>query len=179
MKVKIESEVAQSCPTLSNRMDCSPPGSSTHGILQARVLEWGAIAFSEQCYSRSQIPLQGLSKRCSSGDTRDKSWSPSTPSTTHGGFRLSEGETEISKKVELILGVTPWRARLRSSTKLINHAVLRKLFRSYLISELSNQIDNGKPCFRGQTAHGWRATYGDTSCVYIERMLASAYLIGN
>ena len=46
MKVKSESEVAQSCPTLSNTMDCSPPGSSIHGIFQARVLEWGAIAFS-------------------------------------------------------------------------------------------------------------------------------------
>ena len=46
MKVKSESEVAQSCPTLSNPMDCSPPGSSVHGILQARVLEWVAIAFS-------------------------------------------------------------------------------------------------------------------------------------
>ena len=41
-----ESEVAQSCPTLSNPMDCSPPGSPVHGIFQARVLEWGAIAFS-------------------------------------------------------------------------------------------------------------------------------------
>ena len=47
MKVKSESEVAQSCPTLSNPMDCSPPGSSVHGIFQARVLEWGAIVFSE------------------------------------------------------------------------------------------------------------------------------------
>ena len=43
--VKSESEVTQSCPTLSDPMDCSPPGSSTHGIFQARVLEWGAIAF--------------------------------------------------------------------------------------------------------------------------------------
>ena len=46
MKVKSENEVAQSCPTLSNPMDCSLPGSSVHGIFQARVLEWGAIAFS-------------------------------------------------------------------------------------------------------------------------------------
>ena len=46
MKVKSESEVAQSCPTLHNPMDCSSPGSSVHGIFQARVLEWGAIAFS-------------------------------------------------------------------------------------------------------------------------------------
>ena len=45
-KVKSESEVAESCPTLSNPMDCGPPGSSIHGIFQARVLEWGAIAFS-------------------------------------------------------------------------------------------------------------------------------------
>ena len=47
MKVKSESEVTQSCLTLSDPMDCSPPGSPVHGIFQARVLEWGAIAFSE------------------------------------------------------------------------------------------------------------------------------------
>ena len=46
MKVKSESEVAQSCPTPSDPMDCSPPGSSILGIFQARVLEWAAIAFS-------------------------------------------------------------------------------------------------------------------------------------
>ena len=43
MKVKNESEVAQSCPTPSDPMDCSPPGSSVHGIFQARVLEWGTL----------------------------------------------------------------------------------------------------------------------------------------
>ena len=48
MKVKSESEVAQLCLTLSDPMDCSLPGSSAHGIFQARVLEWGAIAFSDQ-----------------------------------------------------------------------------------------------------------------------------------
>ena len=47
MKVKSESEVAQSCPTLSDPMDCSLPGSSIHGVFQARVLEWGPIAFSD------------------------------------------------------------------------------------------------------------------------------------
>ena len=46
MKVKSESEVTQSCPTLHDPMDCSLPGSSIHGIFQERVLEWGAIAFS-------------------------------------------------------------------------------------------------------------------------------------
>ena len=47
MKVKSESEVTQSCPSLSDPMDCSPPGTSIHGIFQARVLEWAAIAFSD------------------------------------------------------------------------------------------------------------------------------------
>ena len=46
MKVESESEIAQLCPTLRNPMDCSLPGSSIHGIFQARVLEWGVIAFS-------------------------------------------------------------------------------------------------------------------------------------
>ena len=50
MKVKSESEVAQLCPTLSNPMDFSLSGSSVHGIFQARVLDWGAIAFSNNIY---------------------------------------------------------------------------------------------------------------------------------
>ena len=50
MKVKSESKVAQSCLTLRDPMDCSLPGSSIHGIFQARVLEWGAIAFSDTEY---------------------------------------------------------------------------------------------------------------------------------
>ena len=64
MKVKEQSEVAQSCPTLSDPMDYSLPGSSIHGIFQARVLEWGAIAFS--AHSRiegtkiSRVQLYGV-----------------------------------------------------------------------------------------------------------------------
>ena len=50
MEVKSESEVAQSCPTLSDLMDCSLPGFSIYGIFQARVLDWGAIAFSIRDY---------------------------------------------------------------------------------------------------------------------------------
>ena len=57
MKVKSESEVAQSCPTIHDPMDCSPPGSSIHGIFQARVLEWGAIAFSDAKVMGSQKSL--------------------------------------------------------------------------------------------------------------------------
>ena len=58
MKVKSENEVAQSCPTLSDPMDCSPAGSSVHGIFQARVLELGAIAFSESLDNSSQFHKQ-------------------------------------------------------------------------------------------------------------------------
>ena len=57
VKVKSESEVAQSCQTCSDRMDCSLPGSSTHGIFQARVLEWGAIAFSDSQWQVTVILL--------------------------------------------------------------------------------------------------------------------------
>ena len=57
MKVESESEVAQSCPTLSDPMDCSLPGSSVHGIFQARVLEWGATAFSIAESAATHIPL--------------------------------------------------------------------------------------------------------------------------
>ena len=57
MKVKSESEVSQSCPTFSDPLDCSLPGSSIHEIFQARVLEWGAIAFSEEDFLVS--PGQG------------------------------------------------------------------------------------------------------------------------
>ena len=55
MKVKSESEVAQSCLTLCHPMDCSPPGSSVHGVFQARILEWGAIAFSNPAYIKRVI----------------------------------------------------------------------------------------------------------------------------
>ena len=54
MQVKSESEVAQSCPTLSNPMDCSPPDSSVHGIFQARVLEWGTIALSQSKFKKKR-----------------------------------------------------------------------------------------------------------------------------
>ena len=58
MQVKSESEVAQSFPTVSDPMDYSPPGSSAHGIFQARVPEWGAIAFSLVAASRDTLQLQ-------------------------------------------------------------------------------------------------------------------------
>ena len=57
MKVKSESEFAQSCPTLSDPMDCSLPGSSIHGIFRATVLEWGAIAFSDVLFVNDSYSL--------------------------------------------------------------------------------------------------------------------------
>ena len=57
MKVKSEREVAQSCPTLSDPMDCSLTVSSVHEIFQARVLEWGAIAFSGGIYIHNEMIL--------------------------------------------------------------------------------------------------------------------------
>ena len=56
-----ESEVAQSCPTLCDPVDCSPPGSSTHGILQARILEWVAISFSRRNMVVGGNTYQGVS----------------------------------------------------------------------------------------------------------------------
>ena len=65
MKVKSEREVAQSCLTLSDPMDYSPPGSSIHGIFQARVLEWGAIAFLLPHYLVSSLKVWTLFSSCS------------------------------------------------------------------------------------------------------------------
>ena len=83
MKVKSESEVAQSCPTLSDPMDCSLPGSSIHGIFQARVLEWGAVAFSKFIQSSSLLHaflwLNNVNRR--------RQWQPTPvllPGKSHG-----------------------------------------------------------------------------------------------
>ena len=71
MKVKSESEVAQSCLTLSNPMDCNPPGSSIHGIFQAKVLEWGAVAFSEVYLSIKEM-VSPLWEGALGGETLDE-----------------------------------------------------------------------------------------------------------
>ena len=69
MKVKSESEVTQSCPTLSDLMDCSLPASSIHGIFQAKVLEWGAIAFLPESKKEDQNvhPMCRIFKRLPKG----------------------------------------------------------------------------------------------------------------
>ena len=120
VKVKSESEVAQSCPTLSDPMDCSLPGSSIHGIFQARVLEWGAIAFSLQVYNDTKKAdgslLEGdtwwLSSKgfaWSTGDIGDadsihgsgrslRAWQPTPvllPGRSHGQRSLSMGSQRV------------------------------------------------------------------------------------
>ena len=90
MKAKSENEVTQSCPTLSDPMDCSLPGSSVHGIFQARVLEWGAIAFSKI----------GIITR-SWGSKRLGNWPTAT--------KLPSGRSGIWTWVSLIFRVGPLR----------------------------------------------------------------------
>ena len=75
MKVESEREVSQSCPTLSDPMDCSLPGPSIHGIFQARVLEWGAVAFSSTVSNLTQssiIMVKGLPKSMRSQDSSER-----------------------------------------------------------------------------------------------------------
>ena len=79
MKVKNESEVAQSCPTPSDPMDCSAPGFSIHGIFQARTLEWVAIYFSNAC-----MRAKSLQSRPTLCDPMDSS---PPGSSVHGIFQ--------------------------------------------------------------------------------------------
>ena len=78
VKVKNESEVAQSSLTLSDLLDCSLPGSSIHGIFQARVLEWGAIVFSPL------VTLDGKESACNGGDARSIPGSRISPGGENG-----------------------------------------------------------------------------------------------
>ena len=80
MKVKSESEVAQSCPTLSDHMDCSLSGSSIHGIFQARVLEWGAIAFSERKLSTEEFMFLNCGVGKDSSESLGLQGDPTSPS---------------------------------------------------------------------------------------------------
>ena len=94
IKVKTESEVVQSCLTLSNPMDCSPPGSSIRGIFQARVLEWGAIAFSTG--DRDSSLIGGLGRSPGGGNNNPLQYScwkiPRTEE--HGGLNIVHGVTK-------------------------------------------------------------------------------------
>ena len=113
MKVRSESEVAQLCPTLIDPMDCSPPGSSVLGIFQARVLEWGAIAFSEQ---RCGLDLRsiwkfiwGYGKR---GLPRWHRWQRThlpTQQTQEMGIRSLGQEDPLEKEMTTHSSILAWR----------------------------------------------------------------------
>ena len=101
--MKVKSEIAQSCPTLSDPMDCSLPGSSIHGIFQARVLEWVAIAFSEYCPTHPQhfppsfftIPLS--SARRGGTATQRHASGQCSPSTKHCGRGRRESKEDAHR----------------------------------------------------------------------------------
>ena len=96
MKVKNGSEVAQSCLTLSNPLNCSPPGSSVHEIFQARVLEWGAIAFSK----RYQIQgINGKLKRFLKGHRQILTFRMQCP-YNQPGLKSSNHDSTCSKNEE-------------------------------------------------------------------------------
>ena len=91
MKVKSESEVAQSCPTPNDPMDCSLPGSSIHGIFQARVLEWGAIAFSD---TPIKVNLKKKERKC----PVTEEYSYSSLREQCGGCRFRKEAIRVSQK---------------------------------------------------------------------------------
>ena len=95
MQVKSESEVAQLCPTPSDPMDCSLPGSSIHGIFQARVLEWVAIAFSNTWPSHLYCPADDQPTTTRVGEAISDQQSPANLPADHGCIRIS---AEISSK---------------------------------------------------------------------------------
>ena len=110
MKVKSESEVTQSCPTPSDPMDCSLPGSSVHGIFQARVLEWGAIAFSP--VSRRWCYLSCL----------ESSWEnqPFQPKTDYNSALVSKLDLRPSR---VLLSLRPHREQGPRPSELLSSCI--------------------------------------------------------
>ena len=115
MKVKSESEVAQSCPTLRNPMNCSLPGSSAHGIFQSKVLEWGAIAFSEYYGNPSLFPEQQCwrSWRWTVLWRYTRSLRTNTPKICHFHYRRLEYKNTKSRNTWSNRQIWPWRTEWR------------------------------------------------------------------
>ena len=144
MKVKSESEIAQSCPTFSDPMDCSLPGSSIHGIFQARVLEWGAVAFSAYksklllfsvfclfvCFLISVIyfsPVEiwfscsfggsdGKESTCNEGDLGLIPWLGRSPGGGHGS-PLQNSFLETPHGQTNLVGYNPWGRKESETTE--------------------------------------------------------------
>ena len=112
IKVKSESEVTQSCLTLRYPMDCSLPGSSAHGIFQARALEWGAIAFSER------IHLQ-----CRKPDFNP--WSGRSPGRGHGN-PLQYSCLKNPHGQRRMVGYGSWSCKESEMTEQLTHMALCK-----------------------------------------------------
>ena len=118
MKVKSESEVAQSCLTHSDPMDYSPPGSSIHGVFQARMLEWGAVAFSDLHTQGFAIPLPGIHQTetcflkevyknvCSSTVLRASSWKRSKHQSI---VERTKRSIQTAMRMKLLLYAMGWR----------------------------------------------------------------------
>ena len=108
--MKSESEVAQSCPTLRDSMDCSLPGSSVHGIFQARVLEWGAIAFSHpQCYQLKITTIYDLTQNnppVNTGDMNSIPGSVRSPGVSKG--KRKKMEKEMATHSSILACKIPW-----------------------------------------------------------------------
>ena len=105
IKMKSESEVPQSCPTLHDPMDRSLPGSSVHGIFQARVLEWGAIAFS---HCTTQVQFLGRELRCEA--PAHSCLCEIINSNLPLGKLLTCHQSEVKSLSRVQLFVTPWTA---------------------------------------------------------------------
>ena len=98
MKVKSESEVAQSCLTLHNLRDCSLPGSPVHGIFQARVLEWGAIAFSRSPHKKGKFGHRHMNTERTPWENEGRDWGAFTSQSFHQ--RLSANHQKLGERYE-------------------------------------------------------------------------------
>ena len=153
IKVKSESEVAQSCPTLSDPMDCSLPGSSIHGIFQSRVLEWGAIAFSVFLFYRG---IKWISR---------KYYDFPRATHLHGAslvaqwlkIHLPMQETQVEKAVQLLLMCSPGKEALSTSFKAVfpqrgswYWIVIRQINQTLSGGSLTSKLTETWWCWRAQ-----------------------------
>ena len=117
MKVKSESEVTQSCPTLCDPMDCSLSGSSVHGIFQARILEWCAIAFSEALLRpRASLVAQRLKCLPPMWETRVRSLDREDPLEKEMAIHSSILAWRIHGRRSLV-GYSPWGRKELDTTE--------------------------------------------------------------